>query len=84
MDSHLLPEEGSGDQARVLHHVPPLHPALAGMQVVGVPWRLLAVMTLAIFGQLVRPALALLAGFRLGAPIGDGPCLHTSHGMSSF
>jgi hypothetical protein len=54
------------------------------MQVVGMPWGLLAVMTLAVFGELVRPALALLVGFRLGTPIGDGPCLHASHGMSSF
>jgi len=35
------------------------------MQVIGVPWGLLAVMTLAVLGQLVSPALTLLVGLRL-------------------
>jgi hypothetical protein len=54
------------------------------MEVVGVPWGLFAVMTLAVFGELVRPALTLFAGFRLWTPIGDGLCLHASHGISSL
>src|SRR5215831_1779363 len=56
---------GRGDQPGVLHHVLPLHPALAGMQVIGMPWRLRAMMTLAVFGQLVGPTLTLLVGLRL-------------------
>src|SRR5262247_1209353 len=48
------------------------------------PRGLLAVMTLAVFGQLIRAAVALLVGLRLGTPIGDWLCLHTSHEMSSF
>jgi len=35
------------------------------MQVVGMPWGLLAVMTLAVFGQLIRAAVTLLVGLRL-------------------
>jgi len=35
------------------------------MQVVGMPWGLFAVMTLAVFGQLIRAAVTLLVGLRL-------------------
>jgi hypothetical protein len=35
------------------------------MQVIGMPWRLRAMMTLPVFGQFVGPTLTLLVGLRL-------------------
>jgi hypothetical protein len=57
----------------------PLHAALAGVQIVGVPWRSLAMMALAIFGDLVGPTLPLLIRLRLRTPIGNGLRLHVTH-----
>src|SRR5215471_529916 len=73
--SPRLPPGGKDEKIRRVRYI---------MCLVCMPWGLLAVMTLAVFGQLVRPAVTLLVGLRLWKPIGDGLCLHTSHEMSSF
>jgi hypothetical protein len=54
-----------------LDQVLPIHAALAGMQVVRVRRRLVAVMALAVLVNLVGPASALLVRSRLRAPIRD-------------